>query len=179
MKSLLLLFLYLIPSKEYYKIQESNVRFTSSQTQETIRAYSKALKGVIDENSGHFRFSIAMNTFEGFNSPLQKEHFNENYIESNRFPEAQFIGRVIEQIDWAKPGNYPIRAKGDFMLHGLTKNLIIPSQIQVISEQEIRIKSQFKISLSEFGIKIPRMVHKKLAEMIDVSLDCRLIKTDS
>jgi polyisoprenoid-binding protein YceI len=120
-----------------------------------------------------------MNTFEGFNSPLQKEHFNENYIESNRFPEAQFIGRVIEQIDWAKPGNYPIRAKGDFMLHGLTKNLIIPSQIQVISEQEIRIKSQFKISLSEFGIKIPRMVHKKLAEMIDVSLDCRLIKTDS
>ena len=117
MKSLLLLFLYLIPSKEYYKIQESNVRFTSSQTQETIRAYSKALKGVIDKNSGHFRFSIAMNTFEGFNSPLQKEHFNENYIESNRFPEAQFIGRVIEQIDWAKPGNYPIRAKGDFMLH--------------------------------------------------------------
>jgi hypothetical protein len=49
----------------------------------------------------------------------------------------------------------------------------------VISEQEIRIKSQFKISLSEFGIKIPRMVHKKLAEMIDVSLDCRLIKKDS
>jgi hypothetical protein len=53
-----------------------------------------------------------MRSFQGFNSPLQKEHFNENYVESDKFPEASFKGKIIEDQDLTVDGTYELRAKG-------------------------------------------------------------------
>lgn len=178
MRTILLLLICISGSaKPFYKCQGGKVRFTSVQTLETIKAVNSQLRGIIDAENGQFHFVVPMAQFEGFNSPLQKEHFNENYIETHRHPDASFRGHIIESLTWETPAKLSVRAKGDFTVHGLTKDMLLLVDVQIISAVEIRIHCKFQLSLNDFGIKIPRMVHKKLAELIEVEVDCSLIKS--
>src|ERR1043165_8743752 len=104
---------------QLFQVSRGVVRFHSDAPQELIRAASEELKGVIDVRKRTFAFRIPITSFQGFNSPLQREHFNENYMESVRFPEAAFLGKIIEDVDLTKNGAYLVRAKGRLLVHGL------------------------------------------------------------
>jgi polyisoprenoid-binding protein YceI len=114
-----------------------------------------------------------MNSFKGFNSALQKEHFNENYMESERFPYASFEGKIIEDIDYDKPGTYNVRSKGNLTVHGVTQERIIKVDL-VIKEKSITIKSNFSVLLADHNIPIPKVVHEKLASEIKVEVKAAL-----
>ena len=114
-----------------------------------------------------------MKSFNGFNSPLQKVHFNENYIESEKFPNAKFRGKIIEDIDFKKDGSYKIRAKGKFSIHGIEQSKTIRCKL-FIKGNEIKVSAEFKVSLEDHGIKIPTIVNKKLAEIINVRIKTTL-----
>lgn len=176
---LLVLLCFSASAKPFYKCQRGQVRFTSVKTLETIKASNNNLRGIVDAQNGQFHFVVPIVQFEGFNSPLQKEHFNENYLESDRYPEASFHGHIIESFRWDTPAKLSVRAKGDFTLHGVVQAMLLFAEIQIFSSEEIRVRCKFQLSLLDFGIKIPRMVHKKLAELIEVEVDCRLIKSKS
>ncbi len=173
---LYLLALLLSADANYYKTSQGNVSFESNAAQEKIIGSSDALKGLIDSRTNTFSFSVELESFNGFNSQLQKEHYAENYVESNRFPHASFSGKIIEQIDFNKPGTYTVRAKGDLSVHGIRINKIIPATLTIISATQLKIDAEFQLNLTEFQIKVPRIVHKKVAENIEIRVDLLLNK---
>ena len=115
-KSLLILALWscLIPSavaqpENLASGNNGSVHFRSEAPLELIEASSNKVQSVVDLNSNKFAFSVSVQTFEGFNAPLQKQHFNENYMETHKFPIITFSGHFIEDVDLEKDGIYQLR----------------------------------------------------------------------
>jgi polyisoprenoid-binding protein YceI len=148
---------------------ESEVEFRSDAPLEIIEAKSKSLKGVIDIDKRTFAFSIPIRSFEGFNNPLQKEHFNENYLESSTYPNATFTGKIIETIDFSKEGTYSVRAKGKFTIHGVAQERILKSRV-IVKGDSFTLQSYFTVILEEHDISVPKIVYQKIAEEIQVQV---------
>lgn len=158
-----------------YGVKTGTITFRSDAPLELVKASSNQLKGVFDAEKKQFAFTLNVNTFKGFNSPLQQEHFNENYLESNKFPRASFEGKIIEDVDLKKSGFYNIRAKGNLTVHGVTQERIIKCEL-TIKNNIVSIKSNFTVLLADHNITIPKVVHEKLASEIKVEVNAELIE---
>ncbi len=158
---------------QVFRCDDGRVRLRSDATLEVISAQSVDLKGAIDPINNTFAWSVDITSLKGFNSPLQKEHFNENYMESPIYPKASFSGKIIEKIDFQQNGTYAVRAKGQLTIHGVTQERIIKSSLE-IKNGVLLVKSDFSVPLSEHNISIPKIVHQKIAEEINVNIEARL-----
>lgn len=156
-----------------YQVKSGSIDFYSNAPKELIQASSDKLKGLVDITRRTFAFKIAMSSFMGFNSPLQREHFNENYMETSMFPEATFTGKIIETADLSADGEYQVRAKGRLSIHGITQERTIKVNL-VVKKQLMQVTSDFTVLLADHDIKIPRVVYNKLAAEINVSLKATL-----
>ena len=121
-------------------------------------------------NKKNFSFKIDMHSFQGFNSPLQREHFNENYMESDKYPDASFKGKIIEDVDLTADGSYELRAKGTLTIHNVPQERIIKSNVTV-KKNIITVNSNFTVLLSAHNIPIPKVVNQKLANEIMVEVN--------
>jgi hypothetical protein len=157
--------------QDVYNTRNGSVYFLSDAPLEMISASSEKLTGVLNIQDRRFSFSLPVNTFEGFNSSLQKTHFNENYLETDLYPQATFKGKIIEEVDLGMSGQYQIRAKGKLDIHGISVDRIIRCDIQV-SFETITVRASFTVFLDDHDIKIPSIVNQKIAEEIKVSLEC-------
>jgi polyisoprenoid-binding protein YceI len=146
-----------------------DMSFTSNATLEVIKATSHQMKGVIDPANGQFAFIVKVKSFEGFNSNLQKEHFNEKYMETDKFYDATFTGKMEEAIDYTKDGEYSVNAKGTLTIHGKRQPRTIAGRIK-IEKGILTIDSNFEVALSDHTIKIPEVVGAKIATIIFVKL---------
>jgi len=153
-----------------YQTTSGKIAFRSDAPLETIKAVSNDLIGLLDISKKKFSFKIDVHSFKGFNSPLQKEHFNENYMESDKYPYASFSGKIIEDVDLSIDGNYELRAKGDLMIHNVSQERIIKTNVTV-KTQVITVNSGFTILLSDHNIPIPKVVYQKLADEIKVEVN--------
>lgn len=158
---------------QIFTVTNGKVDFRSDAPLELITASSGDLKGKMDVVKRQFAFSVKMNSFMGFNSPLQREHFNENYVESDVFPDAVFVGKIIEEVDLTLDGTYEIRAKGKFTVHGVAQERIIKSSVTVKNGM-IVIRSAFTVLLADHNIPVPKVVHEKLASEIKVEVNAEL-----
>ncbi|MCC7246976.1 MAG: YceI family protein [Saprospiraceae bacterium] len=168
----ILLFLPAIYAQTH-RCDDGLVKLRSDAALEIIDAQSHHLKGAIDATNNTFAWSVEITSLKGFNSPLQKEHFNENYMESPKYPRASFSGKIIEKIDFEQNGTYTVRAKGQLSIHGITQERIIKSTLE-IKNGELIVKSDFSVPLSDHNISIPKIVHQKIAEEINVNIEARL-----
>ncbi len=155
---------------QLYITKNGKVNFVSEAPLEIIKAASTKLTGILNTNDKSFIFSVSMKSFNGFNSPLQKIHFNENYIESDKYPDARFKGKIIEDINFSKVGKYKVRAKGKFSVHGKENPMTIRCNIE-ITKGEIKVNSEFEVYLKDHNIQIPSIVNQKLSEKINVSIE--------
>lgn len=162
-------------AQEIFSTETGRVHFRSEAPLEIIEASSKELKGLIDASKMTFAFSVQIRSFQGFNSPLQREHFNENYMESDDFPRATFAGKIIEQVDLTKAGEYSVRTKGKLHIHGIEQERIIKSTVKV-ENGRLSVKSSFTVLLQEHGISIPKIVYQKIAEEINVTVEAEFTK---
>ena len=172
------LFLFLTKSgsdSNLFYITNSTVKFRSEAAQDIISAQSDKMQGIVDISRKTFAFSVLNGSFYGFNSSLQREHFNENYMETEKYPTSVFKGKIIEDVDFSKPGIYDVRAKGTFLMHGITQERIIRSKI-VVKQGWLEIESHFHILLSDHGVRVPKVVHEKIAEEINVEIKMKLEK---
>jgi len=156
-----------------YHTTSGRIDFRSDAPLEIIRASSNDLLGVLDISKNNFSFKVVIRSFEGFNSPLQKEHFNENYLESDKYPEASFKGKIIEDADLTVDGTYEVRAKGNLTIHNVMQERIIKCAVTV-KNKIITIHSSFTVLLSEHNIPIPKVVYQKLANEIKVEVTATL-----
>lgn len=147
--------------------RNGTIAFKSDAPLEFIQAQSSQLRGAINPNSRTFAFKIEMASFQGFNSALQRQHFNSNYLESHKYPEAYFGGKIIEEIDFSQDGTYNVRAKGTLRIHNIEQERIIRSQL-TIRGNTATISGTFVVPLADHQITIPKIVSQKIAEEIQV-----------
>lgn len=164
-----------LSAQVHYGTDKGRIQFKSDAPLELIQATSKEMKGIIDTEQKAFAFSVEMKTFQGFNSPLQRVHFNENYLETNRYPKASFSGKIIENIDWDKNDTYEVRSKGKLIIHGQEQERIIRGTIKV-SDGLIQLRSAFTVLLEEHQINIPKIMFQKISEEIQVIIEADLEK---
>lgn len=163
-----------ILAQPIFEVKKGSINFYSDAPEEIIKAYSENLQGLIDFTNKSFVFRIGIASFEGFNSTLQREHFNENYMETSLFPQATYVGKIIEDIPLNKKGKYQVRTKGKLKVHGIESLRIIPATITV-NGNTIWVQADFNVLLADHEIKIPRVVYKKLSEEIHVSVKATLL----
>ncbi len=176
MKKLLLIVLIFscnVLLSQIYSCKDGNTKFTSEAPLELIKAQSNKTIGVLDCATKNVAFSIDIDSFDGFNSGLQKEHFRENYMETNKFPKAYFKGKIIEDIDFTKNGTTVVRAKGIFTIHGTEKEKLVKVRITV-KDKEIFIDTNFEVPLEDHNIRIPKVVNQKIASIILVEVKASL-----
>lgn len=156
-----------------YRCSNGNVSFLSDAPLEDITATSNELKGALDTEGRTFLFSVEVNTFQGFNSGLQEEHFNENYLETSRYPKVTFQGKIVEDIDLTREGTYEVRAKGMLEIHGIRQERIIKGTITVHNER-LTVDATFAVLLEDHDIKIPRVVYQKISPEIVITLHAEM-----
>jgi YceI-like protein len=157
------------PPDQLYRVSKGSVEFVSDAPLEIIKAKTSMLKGILNTENNTFAFKIAINTFNGFNSRLQEEHFHESYMETTRYPEAVFKGKIIELIDYGSEGIYSVRSKGVLILHGVSVEKIIRCKIRIMNNN-IQVESEFELELEDYNIKIPKIVNQKIASTINVTV---------
>lgn len=158
-----------------FSTQKGEINFTSNAQLEVIKASSDKVQGIIDPVTSQFAFSVSIQSFRGFNSELQRQHFNENYLESDKFPKAVFTGKLIEQVNFEKDSSYTVRAKGDLDIHGQKQTRIIKSQL-VVKNGVVRVEADFRVPLADHNISIPKIVNQKIATEIEVVFNAALIR---
>ena len=158
------------PPAPILRVERSTVTFVSDAPLERIEAGTTHASGLLDIGARTFAVKIPVTTFDGFNSPLQREHFNENYMESTDHPNAVFQGRIIEAVDLAAAGAYKVRAKGMLTVHGVERERIVPCEVVVTSEG-VRVTSQFDVLPADHDIRVPGIVKQKIAPAIKVKVD--------
>ncbi|GHM99057.1 hypothetical protein WSM22_05470 [Cytophagales bacterium WSM2-2] len=158
-----------VQAQKKYAADNGEISFTSNAKLELINATSKKIQGVLDPANGNFAFIVKVQSFEGFNSSLQQKHFNDKYMESDKFYDATFSGKIIEPVDFTKDGSYDVRAKGTLVIHGKKQTRIIPGKVQ-IDKGVVKITADFSVPLADHDIQIPQIVSEKIATEIMVKL---------
>lgn len=158
---------FVVHGQQKHALEKGRISFTSNAQLELIKASSEAPQGLLDPATNQFAFTVDIKTFQGFNSALQREHFNEKYLESEKFPRARFSGKIIESIDFTTHGTFDVRAKGELEIHGVKQTRIIKSKL-TISDGQVEIESKFMVPLSDHNITIPNIVSQKIATEIEV-----------
>lgn len=174
MRYLLLICLIIGHFKGYAQIYSDisgRVDFISDAPLEVIKASSDELQGVLDVSKKTFAFRMYIKSFQGFNSPLQREHFNENYMEVADFPLATFKGKILEDFSL---GDSKLRAKGMLEIHGRSIERIIDISLK-LTDSEAYYYSTFSVPLDDHDIHLPRIVYQKIAEEILVTVEGTLI----
>ena len=167
--TLLFVFFYMNSfSQNKYSAKETTIMFFSKTAVENIFATNKAAAAIIDFDSKDFVFVVPIKSFE-FEKELMKEHFNENYMESVKYPNSSFKGKIEGVYDITKNGEYKVNAVGNLEMHGVKQERTIPATINV-KDGVISIKSNFKVKLIDHNITIPSVVNQKIAEEIDISV---------
>jgi len=142
-------------SAQIFMTQAGEASFFSPTPVEDITAVSKAAKYILNTKTQDIQAKIAMTSFI-FEKPLMQEHFNENYVESEKYPHAIFKGKINEKIDFSKDGEHTVTVTGIMSMHGVDKEYTIPGKLIVKGEQ-INISSTFKIKFADHNIVIPSL----------------------
>ncbi|MCR9251026.1 MAG: YceI family protein [bacterium] len=145
---------------------ESFIKFYSEAPLEDIEATNETAKSVIDMSNGELVFSVAIKDFE-FEKSLMQEHFNENYLESEKYPKSTFKAK-IQNWSGAK-GESTVKAVGQFEIHGVTKDVEIEGKINY-SDDKVVIDAVFPVKLQDYKIKIPKAVFYNIAEEVEVTI---------
>lgn len=163
-----------LAQKYYTKNGTIGFDATSSSSPEKIEGMNRSATCVVDTKSGAIQFAVLMKGF-AFERALMEEHFNENYVESHKYPKAEFKGKIkdSENIDYSKDGAYTVKVKGDLTMHGETKEVETTGKLTV-QGGKINAVAEFNVKLSDYEISIPGLVADKVSKSAKISVSCSL-----
>ena len=170
--SILILYSFFTVSAEAQKYITKNgfISFYSHTPLEDIKADNNQVASVLDASTGEIVFQVLIKSFH-FAKTLMEEHFNENYMESEKYPKSTFKGKItnLSSIGFNKPGIYEAIAEGELTIRDVTKNINVNGTIEVHKEG-LETKAKFNISPEDYNIKIPRVVRDNIAKIIEVTI---------
>ena len=141
---------------------------------EKIHAKTTTATCVADAGSGQMEWAVNIRSFK-FENALMEEHFNENYLESDKFPKATFKGYIAEpaKVKWKEDGVYPVKVQGKMTIHGVSRDIATSGKITVKNKQ-ISASAEIEIGLADYDIKIPSVVGFKIAKTAKVAIEAKL-----
>jgi len=150
---------------------QGSISFYSHTLIEDITATHHKVAGVIDAVTGEVAIIVKLTGFQ-FEKKRMQEHFNENYVESEKFPKATFNGSITNnsEVNYTVPGTYQVLVEGDMTIHGLTRAISINGSLEV-TETGIIARTKFLLNPEDYGIKIPNVVRKKKKEKMEISVE--------
>lgn len=154
--------------QDLYTCKNAKVSLYSSAPIEDIKATSNTGTSVYNAATGDLAFAVPIRSFQ-FEKSLMQEHFNDDYMESDKFPKATFKGKINEHPDLTKDGSYPVTATGDFQVHGVTQTRTINGNLKV-SGGVITMTSEFMVKCADHHIDIPKIVFHNIAESIKINV---------
>jgi polyisoprenoid-binding protein YceI len=181
MKKLIITFLCLAAlsftaNSQKFMTKTGHIKFYSDSPLEKIEAHNHQVNAALDASTGDFVFKVLMKSFE-FEKALMQEHFNENYVESDKYPNAMFSGKVtnIKDVNVGKDGVYEVMVEGRLTMHGVTQPVREKGNFEV-REGKIAGKAKFNIILSDYNIKIPGAVTNNISKAIEITVEVNLEK---
>ncbi len=164
---------YIYVNAQIFSSKTGIVSFYSATPIEDIKAKSKNVVVAINIQNKQVVFIIYNTAFE-FENKMMQEHFNEKYMESEKFPRSTFNGKINDELDLSKNGTYTISVNGKLTIHGVEKERNIAGTIDV-KDGKLQISSALKIKIADHNISIPSLVKSNISEFIDVKIDATLL----
>lgn len=157
-----------------YATKTGQVSFYSKAPLEDIKADNRQASFILDASTGEVAAVVLIKSFE-FKNSLMQEHFNDNYMESEKFPKSTFTGKIanIQDVRFDKNGTYDVKVSGQLTIHGVSKDINESGKLSVRGDAVI-IETTFFVALADFGIKNDRV--KNIAERIEVTVNAELKK---
>ncbi len=151
-----------------------NFDVTAPSSPEKVAAVNNEVASIMDAKSGDIVFQVLIKSFK-FERELMKEHFNENYMESDKYPKSEFKGTVanISAINFSRDGAYKVKVSGKLTIHGITNDVSVPGTLSV-KGNTVSAKAVFPVVLKDYKIDIPSLVADKLNKQATITLDCDL-----
>ncbi len=179
MKTLTYFFLFVFfmmhtADAQKYFTKTAIITFESNTPMEKINATNKSGTCVADFGSGNVEFAVLVKGFQ-FEKALMQEHFNENYMESSKFPKAVYKGKIegVDKIDLTKNGKHKVKTSGQLTMHGVTKPISCEVQLEV-KEGKILASTNFTVAVADYGIVIPALVRDNVAKNVAVKVQANL-----
>ena len=160
-----------------FSSKTAQITFFSSTPLENIQAKSQKNPAAINLDNGDVIFKVKIKSFE-FPKKLMQEHFNENYLESDKFPYAEFKGKILTPQQIKGNGTFTVDVTGKLLIHGVTKEYSTKATI-VRNNNELSTLANFEVKLANHDIKIPSVVGKNIAEVIQVKVAAQFEKLQS
>ncbi len=157
-----------------YFTREGQISFYSSAPMEKIEAHNRQGTAVVDLATGAMEFAVLIKAFQ-FEKALMQEHFNENYLESTKYPKATFKGQVMEpsRINLQKDGNYSVKVKGKLTIKDVTKD-VETEGVFTVSKGVLSATAGFQVAVADYNIEIPKLVAEKIAKVVDIKINTAL-----
>lgn len=173
---LTVLTLYSHAEAQVYSTSSGTIKFFSKTTAENIDAANNQVKAALDAKSGNIEFAVSINSFL-FKKALMQKHFQENYLESDKFPKSTFKGSISDNaaVKYGTDGTYPVSVKGKLTMHGVTKDVVVPGKVTIAGAKAV-LSTDFNVLLEDYNIKVPANNASQIAKNIKVSVDCTLQK---
>ena len=160
-------------AQNMFMTRHGQISFFSKTPLENIDAVNNEVASALNTQTGELAFSLLVKSFH-FERALMEEHFNENYMESDKMPKASFKGKIdnLVAVNFSKDGSYAVTAAGEMTIHGVTQKISVPGTL-IIKNGLPQVLAKFKVAPKDYAIKIPGLVADKIAETMNVSVDCR------
>lgn len=154
-----------------YVTKNGMIRFYSEAPVEKIEAVNRQVNTALLVPTGDFVFKVLIKSFN-FEKALMQEHFNENYLESDKYPEATFLGKItnIKDINFTKEGTYPSTVEGKLTIHGQTQ-LVKQNGTIEIKNGAVTARTKFNILLSDYHISVPNTLVNNISKSIEVTVE--------
>lgn len=157
-------------AQKYWDCSKGKIEFFSKTPVEDIEAKSTAAGAIINAETGAIAFKVPIKSFK-FPNALMEEHFNENYLEADKYPFATFTGKMEPLVDFNKPGSYQVKAKGKLNIHGVEVEREFTGTLVVNADKTAELKSTMEVPLADHKIEKPQLVMMKIADKIAVNVD--------
>jgi len=159
-----------------YVTKNGMIRFYSEASLEKIEAVNRQVNTALLTQTGDFVFKVLMKSFN-FEKAMMQEHFNENYLESDKYPEATFLGKItnIKDINFTKEGSYPAIVEGKLTIHGQTQPVKQNGTLE-IKNDAVTAKAKFNILLADYKISIPNTVVNNISKSIEITVEVMMTK---
>lgn len=147
---------------------------TSKNSPEKIEGVNNEVASILDAGSGDIVFQVPVKSFK-FERQLMQDHFNENYMESDKYPKSDFKGKIdnASEVNFSKDGTYNTKVSGKLTIHGVTNDVTVPGTIAV-KGNTVTLKAKFMVKLADYKISVPSLVADKLAKEATVNLESDL-----
>ncbi len=161
--------LSLAPGKLFTK--NGKVSFFSHTDLEDIKGDNNKVSSILDTKTGKLAIEVLVKSFV-FKKALMEEHFNENYMESTKFPKAKFDGKIdnMDDINLTKDGTYKTQVSGNLTIKDKT-NAVKTMGTFTVKGGKLNAKAKFNVAPADYNIVIPSVVKEKIAKQIEISVD--------